>query len=400
MKKKTLIFICSLFIFGHGFTFAQNISSENIEFDIQRAPKFETPEADRKFKVVVTSPYNLTADDVVKQSKVDFANDLKNYDRTVAESAAVFQQKIKDYDGEVLAAQKKYELEMVEFKKLSMLERLTITDQKTNPKLVTPTKPEYVKPGKPVYRDPNLNDYIIVNNDVLSTQINIDGFTRTGNNLEVIVDIQKLTFQDNAGQTFANQPTKVILKMNGVEKANTTFFQEFKFVSSSPSNNINKPLTEKNFLTEVIKKVNDYLNENFGYTTAKSSVKILSVKNKGNKYDDLEKADIYVRTNLRKINPENPEMTKAAMTGLQKGIDIWNTTLTKVDFKDKKSDFNAAIGEFVYFNLIRLNLALNDRTSAEKYLNDMQENMIYMKLSSSDEADLKGLENQIYKSKK
>jgi hypothetical protein len=32
-------------------------------------------------------------------------------------------------------------------------------------------------------------------------------------------------------------------------------------------------------------------------------------------------------------------------------------------------------------------------------LNDMQENMIYMKLNSSDEAELKAIENQIYKSK-
>jgi hypothetical protein len=280
-----------------------------------------------------------------------------------------------------------------------MLERLTMTDQGKNPKLVTPNKPNYIKPAVPEYREPNLNDYIIVNNDVLSTQIKINGFSRTGSHVDVLVDIKKLTFQDNAGQTFANQPTKVVVKVNGVEKVATTFFQEFKFVSSSPSNNINKPLTEKNFLNDVLKTVNNYLNENFGYQVNKSSVKLLSVKNKGNKYDDLEKADIYVTTNLRKINPENPEMTKAAMAGLQKGVDIWTNTLAKVDFKDKKADFNPAIGEFLYFNLIRLNLALGNKTVAEKHLNDMQENMIYMKLNSSDEAELKAIENQIYKSK-
>lgn len=399
MKFRILLAFCFIFLLNTTVLNAQSISAETIAFDVLKAPKFETEESLRQFKVTVTSPYNLTADDVIKQSKVDFEAELKNYDKVVANSETEYQQKLKNYDSEVETAQKKFALESEEFKKLSMLERLAMTDQGKNPKLVTPNKPNYIKPAKPVYANPNLNDYIIVNNDVLSTQINISGFERTGNHVDVLVDIKKLTFQDNAGQTFANQPTKVVVKVGGVEKANTTFFQEFKFVSSSPSNNINKPLTEKNFLNEVIATVNKYLNDNFGYQSLKSSVKILSVKNKNNKYDDLEKADIYVTTNLRKLNPQSPEMTKAAMVGLQKAIDTWTTTLTKVDFKDKKSDFNATIAEFVYFNLIRLNLALNNKTVAEKYLNEMQENMIYMKLNSSDEAELRAIETQIYKSK-
>ena len=378
---------------------AQNISGENVEYQILKSPKTQIDVAHRQFKVTVTSPYNLTADDVIAQSKKDFDAELKNYDKVVANSEAEHQKKLNNYDAEVANAKAKFEMESAEFKKLSMLERLTMTEQGKNPKLVTPTKPEYYKPAKPEYRDPNLNDYIIVNNNVLATQININGFSREGNYVDVLLDIQKLKFQDNAGQTYANQPTKLIVKVNGVEKVNTTFFQEFKFVSSSPSNNINKPLSEKNFLNEVIATVNQYLNDNFGYQVQKASVRLLSVKNKGGKYDDLEKADIYVSTNLRKLNPENDAMTNAAMTGMQKGIDIWKSTLTKVDYKDKKSDFNAKIAEMVYFNLIRLSLALNNKVDAEKYLNEMQENMIYMKLSYDDETALKQIENQIYKSK-
>ena len=378
---------------------AQNISAENVEYQILKSPKTPIDVSHRQFKVTVTSPYNLTADDVIAQSKIDFEADLKNYDKVVANSEAEYQRKISNYESEVATAKSKFELESAEFKKLSLLERLAMTDQGKNPKLVTPSKPDYYKPAKPIYSNPNLNEYIIVNNSVLTTQINISGFTRDGNYADVMLDIQKLKFQDNAGQTFANQPTKLIVKVNGVEKANTTFFQEFKFVSSSPSNNINKPLTEKNFLNEVITTVNQYLNDNFGYQLLKTSVKLLSVKNKGGKYDDLEKADIYVTTNLRKLNPENEAMTASAMTGMQKGIDIWTNTLTKIDYKDKKADLNAKIAQMVYFNFMRLNLALNNKVAAEKYLNDMQENIIYMKLSYDDENELKQIENQIYKSK-
>jgi hypothetical protein len=377
---------------------AQNISADNVEYQILKLPKTQIEESHRQFKVTVTSPYNLTSEDVIAQSKKDFDAELKNYDKVVANSEAEYRQKLSNYDAEVATAKAKFELESAEFKKLSLLERLTMTDQGKNPRLVTPTKPEYYKPIKPEYRDPNLNDYIIVNNSVLATQVNINGFSREGNYVDVLLDIQKLKFQDNAGQTYANQPTKLTVKVNGAEKVNTTFFQDFKFISSSPSNNINKPLAEKNFLNDVIATVNQYLNDNFGYQVLKANVKLLSVKNKG-KYDDLEKADIYVTTNLRKLNPENVAMTTAAMTGMQKGIDIWKSTLTKIDYKDKKSDFNAKIAEMVYFNLIRLNLALNNKAEAEKVLNEMQENMIYMKLSYDDENELKQIENQIYKSK-
>ncbi|WP_339833587.1 hypothetical protein [uncultured Flavobacterium sp.] len=398
MKLKKLLAVGFLMALNASNLFAQNISGENIEYESLKAPIYSTEEALRTFKVNLTSPYNLTAEDVIAQSKVDFENDVKNYDKKVANSEKEFQEKLKDHDDEVLKAKEKFELESAEFKKLSLLERLSMTDQGKNPKLVTPNKPVYVKPTKPVYQSPNLNDYIIVNNSVLETQIKITGFTTSGKNLEVFLDIDKITFQDNAGQTFAKQPTKLKVLVNGVEKVKTSIFEDFKFVSSSPSNNINKPLTEKNFLTEVINTVNTYLNDNFGYQSYKSTVKILSVKNKG-KYDDLEKADIYISTNLRKLNPQNPEMTVAAKAGLQKGIDIWTNTLTKVDYKDKKAEFNSKIAEFVYFNLIRLNLALGNKKDAEKYLNEMQENMIYMKLSYDDENELKSIENQIYKSK-
>ncbi|WP_284651220.1 hypothetical protein [Flavobacterium terrisoli] len=395
MKFSKIYFLLSVAMMSLS-CYAQSISSEMVEFQMLKAPKTAIDEANRQFRVTVTSPYNLTADDVVKQSKLDFQAEQKNYAKVLADSEKEFQQRLKDYDVEVAKAKEKFELESAEFKKLNVLERLTMTEQGKNPKLVTPTKPGYVKPSEPVYREPNLNNYIIVDNNVLASQINIEGFSREGNYVDVTVDIQKVNFQDNAGQTFANQPTKIVVKVNGVEKINSVFFKDFKFLSSAPSNNINKPLEEKNHLTKVMAFINQFLNDNFGYQSIKAVVKLSSVKNKG-KYDDLEKASVYVATNLRKLNPSNPQMTAAGMTGMQKGIDIWKDTLTKVVYKDKKADFNEKIAEFVYFNLIRLHLALGKKADAEKYLNEMQENIINLNLSYDEQNELKQLENQIYK---
>ena len=168
-------------------------------------------------------------------------------------------------------------------------------------------------------------------------------------------------------------------------------------ISSSPSNNINKPLEEKNHLNKVVAFLNQYLNDNYGFQSMKRTVKLDKVKNKG-QYDDLEKAHIYVTTNLKKLQPSEPERSAAAMVSMQKGIDIWTETLKKVEFKkDSKSDFNSKIGEFIYFNLIRLNLALNNKKQAEAYLNEMQENLIGIKLSYDEQNELKALESEIYK---
>lgn len=393
MKFRLLL----LFFIGFAYSnFAQSINSERVEYRLPVPPKFPIDSNNRTFRVKVASPYTLKTDDIIAQSKVDFQGDLRNYDKVLAASETEYQKRIANYDTDVAKAKEKYKLESEEYKKMSLLERLAISDQGKEPRLVIPTKPQYFKPEPPVYSQPDLNNYIIVDNDVLASQIGITGFTREGNYVDVFVDIKRMNFQDTAGQTFANQPTKVVVKVNGVEKINTSFFQEFKLLSTSPSNNINKPLSEKNYLNNVIAHVNGFLDENYGIRTTNASMKLSTVKNKG-KYDDLEKASIYVATNLRKLNPENAEMTAAAMTGMQKGIDIWKDTLTKIDYKDKKADLNAKIATYVYFNLIRLNVALGNKKEAEKYLNELQENMVYMDLSSDEKTELKQFENSIYK---
>ncbi len=397
--KKTIL-LAGLFLASLATITAQNINSENVDIQMLQAPKNALPEASRNYAVTVTSPYNVTKDDIIRKAKEDHQQALNNYDKNVANSQQEFQQKLKDYDADVKKAKDKYEFESAEFKKLSLLERLTMTDQGKNPRLVLPNKPEYIKPYPPVYQEPNLNDYIIVDNNVLASQINIEGLKKAGNYLSVVVDIQKANFQDNAGQSYVNQPLTIVIKENGVEKSKNTYFTEFEFLSSVPTNNINKPLEEKRYLTKVMAFVNQYLNEQYGYTPLKKTVKLQTVKNKG-AYDELEKAHIYVTTNLKKIQPDpDPEANAVAFTNMQKGIDIWLATLAKIEYKNSKADFNAKIAKYIFFNLMRLNLALDKKAEAEKYLNQLQENLIYIDLGNDEKRELDELEKQIYKKTK
>jgi hypothetical protein len=393
VKKILLIALAIVYVQSSG----QNISSEVIDFKVLNAPKTLFDVNSRTFAVVVKSPYNLTKEDVIKQSKTDFQNDLANYDNVVAQSQVEYNEKLKDYDKELAQAKDKFLTESAEFKKLSLLERLALTDKGEKPTLRNPSKPTYYKPQPPIYREPNLSNYFIVDNNVLASQININGFTKGDPKLDIYIDMQAVNFQDNAGQTFGNQPTKLIVKENGVEKINKNFFDDYTFVSSSPTNNINKAAEEKKYLNKSISEINNFLNENYGFKNTIKQIELKSVKNKGD-YNDLVKANIYVSTNLRKLQA-TPDATvnEIAFSNMKKGTDLWVEALKKVNYKDKKAIYNGKIAKMIYFNLIRLNLGLNNKTIAEKYLNELQENMVNLDLSYDEKSNLKDLEKEIYK---
>ena len=163
-----------------------------------------------------------------------------------------------------------------------------------------------------------------------------------------------------------------------------------------PTNEINLNAQEKSFLQRTMDRTRNIINDNFGYQTINSMVTLSTVKNKG-EYDDLEKAYIYVTTNLKKLQAK-PDYApnKVAMENMQKGIDIWKSALTKVNYQDKKAAYNQKIGEYLYFNLIRLNIALGNYQEAEKYLNELQEHLVDIKLSYDANLELKRLEEKIY----
>lgn len=393
MKK---ILLSVIFLAGLGLH-AQNISSEMVEFKVLKAPQTSIKENARTYNISVNSPYSLTKEDVIKQSKKDHQDAVANFSNTLAESQADYQQILKDYNEDVIRAKETFALESAEFKKMSLLERLAMQERGMKPTLRIPTRPSYIKPLPPVYREPNLTDYFIVDNNVLASQISIDGYKKGTPNVDVKVDMEAVNFQDNAGQTYANQPVKVTITEMGAPKTVANLGEEFIFVSSQPSNNINKPVEEKKFLGNTIKTINQFLNDEYGYKTLNKQLKLESVKNKG-EYDDLEKAQIFVSTNLRKLQANSdPAFNNVAFANMKKGTDLWEQALTKVNFKDKKAPYNAKIAKYIYLNLIRLHTALENKKEAEKYLNDFQEKLVDMDLSYDEKAELKSLEKSIYK---
>ncbi|PWN70204.1 hypothetical protein C1631_009445 [Chryseobacterium phosphatilyticum] len=392
MNKLKLLFLIP--VFYSSFSHAQRIDKETISFQLLKEPVFATDQGSRNYTITVKSPYNITKDDVLRQSKEDYQKQVDNYQTNVESAKLEHAERLKDYDAEVKKLQEKYKLESAEYSKLSAVEKIAATNGA--PVLRIPSRPVLNIPPVPVYRQPDLKDALIVDNKILASQMDITGFSKGGSNLDIVIEMERTNFQDNQGKTFANQPTRIIGKQNGDIKLDKTYFSDFTEIASVPTNEINLNAQEKRFLQRTMDRTRNIINENFGYQTINSMVTLSTVKNKG-EYDDLEKAYIYVTTNLKKLQAKSDYApNKVAMENMQKGIDIWKNTLTKVNYQDKKAVYNQKIGEYLYFNLIRLNIALGNYQEAEKYLNELQEHLVDIKLSYDANLELKRLEEKIY----
>ncbi|WP_308003825.1 hypothetical protein [uncultured Chryseobacterium sp.] len=392
MKKINLLF--PVVLFSVQSVFGQRIDKETISFQLLKEPFFTTDLANRNYTITVKSPYNITKDDVLRMSKEEHQNQVNNYQTNVETAKIEHQERLKDYEAEVKKLQEKFKLESAEYNKLSAVEKIAAVNGA--PILRLPSRPVLNIPPMPVYRQPDLKDALIVDNKILASQMDVAGFSKGGNHLDVLVEMERTNFQDNQGKTFANQPVRIVGKQNGVVKLDKTYFSDFAEIASVPTNEINLNVHEKRYLQRTMDRTRNIINDHFGYQTINSSVTLETVKNKGD-YDDLEKAYIYVTTNLKKLQAKSDYApNKVAMENMQKGIEMWKTALTKVNYNDKKALYNQKIGEYLYFNLIRLNLALGNYTEAEKYLNELQEHLVDIKLSYDANLELKRLEEKIY----
>ncbi|WP_294272730.1 hypothetical protein [uncultured Chryseobacterium sp.] len=392
MKYNSILSVLFLSVATLGY--AQRIESEQVTFQLLKEPANPVDSQNRNFSVAVNSPYNMTKEDVIKEAKEKFQKQVDNYDQSVQDAKLQHEERLKDYEAEVKKLTEKYKTESEQYNKMKAVEKIAMNAMP--PVLRLPSRPQLNVPQKPVYRDPDLRTALIVDNKVLASQVNIDGFSRGGNAIDISINMERTNFQDNAGKTFASQPTKLVVKQNGVVKIDKTLFSDFEEVASSPTNEINLSDHERAYLQKVMNKINEILADNFGYSKISSTVKLETVKNKG-EYDDLEKASIYVTTNLKKLQAR-PDYTpnKAALENMDKGVVLWKDALKKINYEDKKAAYNAKIAAYLYMNLIRLNLALGKKAEAEKYLNEMQEHLVDMKLSFDQNYELKGLEQKIY----
>lgn len=377
--------------------FGQKIMSEQVSYFDVRMPNKSFDDSVNEYNVFVETTYTLTVEELEAQSLEDFEKEKANYATVLKESKLEFEELLKNHDNEVVQAERRYDKEMDDFKSLSLLERLALTEQGKKPQLVVPSKPKYVQPREPQYVKPNISDYLIFDDQVLADGIHLNGFQKGVNGVTIRINISKMAFQDNGGQTYYNQPTNLkIMKGNEVIEEKV-FDEDFQLLTTSSSNTIDLNRYEKSNVNKTMRNIEDYINQEYGYTPIASSIVIEYPKNKNREYDALENAKIKAISAYRKLKEDaSIDMRYRSRAELEDARAIWTEELVKVDYKNKKADMNKEIAKVIFFNLMRVDISLKDKTLADETLASMQERRIDLDLNYNDEKVFTNLEEQVY----
>jgi hypothetical protein len=395
MNKSLLLMLIALCLTS--LTFSQRAQYEDVSYFDLKTPNNPFEASIKTYNVVVETPYTLTVEELNAQSLADFEVEKANYANIVKQSEEDFQTQLANHDGEVKQAEAHYDKEMADFKALTLLERLALTDQGKKPQLKVPSKPVYVKPREPQYIQPNLNEHLIFDNNVLADGLELSGYEKGGDVLFAI-SISKMIFQDNAGKTFYSQPTNLKV-MKGTELiAEKNFDDEFQFLTSSSSNTINLESYEKSNVNKIMANISKYINEEFGYVPFSTTIRIEFPKNKNREYDALENAKIKAVSAYRKLKKDASSETRTrAIEELKAVRETWKAELAKVNYTDKKAVMNNEVAKIIFFNLMRVDISLKDKAQAEETLSAMQEKRIDLNLSYDEKAAFTRLEEEIYK---
>lgn len=85
-------------------------------------------------------------DEVRAEAKSDYDAELAKFNSTIGKSEDDFDERMVQYEKDVVIAHENYDKEMADFKALTLLERLALTEQGKKPVLRLPNKPQYVEP--------------------------------------------------------------------------------------------------------------------------------------------------------------------------------------------------------------------------------------------------------------
>ncbi len=124
--KKILLLLVAIALTSTGFS--QKILSEKIDYFDVRLPNKPLDVSINKYNVLVEIPYTLTVEDIKAQSLADFETEKSDYASVLSNSEAEYDELLANHEEEVKKAEARYDKEMKDFKALSLIERMTITD--------------------------------------------------------------------------------------------------------------------------------------------------------------------------------------------------------------------------------------------------------------------------------
>ena len=387
--KKNIALIVLICCFG--FVNSQTIETERLYFTQTLFPKKTLPANIKNYSVTVTTPYlkddssfRKIAEEKYQKDLVDFPNVIKTAEKNYTEVTLV------EYNKRVAEAKEKYKLESDQFNKMSALERLALIDQK--PILRIPEKPYYYAPQQPRIESINTGDVIIFNPESLSkSYIKLNGYGDGTDGIQIKIDFKGFeyiepvaslvnveNYNPQTKEKFYTKQTQFVTKFRHpttlqviVDNKNleSGIFQgtsdyQIKNTSSKP----NRLYIERQEVETIMTNINNFLNDQYGYTKLTRNAVLYYVKNRKGEYDDVEKARDFAISGYKNYT----EHQEDAIKDIQSAIEIWEKTMTEVNYDDNKARIDEKVGTALLKNLIFATIMTNEFVKANKYMTDFK----------------------------
>jgi hypothetical protein len=387
--KKQLSIILLFFCFG--ILKSQTVEYRTVNFTQTLFPKKTLPANIKNYNVTVTTPYlkddssfRKIAEEKYQKDLVDFPNVIKAAEKYYTDVTMV------EYNRKVAESKEKYKLESEQFNKMSTLERLALIEQK--PVLRIPEKPYYSAPQPPRIETINTSDVIIFNPETLAkSYIKLNGFGDGTDGIQIKIDFKGFeyiepvativnveNYNPQTKEKFFTKQTQFVTKyrhpttvqvtadnknlVSGVFQGTNEY--QIKNSSSKPT----RIYLERQEVETIMNSINNFLNDQYGYTKLTRYAIIYFVKNRKGEYDDIEKARDFAISGYKNYTEHQEE----ALKDIANAIAIWEKTITEVNYDDNKARIDEKVGTAILKNLIFSTIMTNDFEKANKYLTEFK----------------------------
>lgn len=388
MKKNILIIV---FFLSIGLVNAQNIQNISVSFTQTLFPKKTLPANVKNYNVTVTTPYLKDDSSFRKIAEEKYQKDLNDFPNVIIASEKNYTDVILvDYAKKVAEAKDIFKLESDQFNKMSTLEKLALIDKK--PVLRIPEKPYYYAPQPPRVESINVGDVIIYNPETLAkSYIKLNGFGDGTDGIQIKIDFKGFEYVEPVAtlvnvenynpqtkEKFYTKQTQFVTKyrhptmlqviIDGKNLSSGIFQGTSEFQTKATSSKPTRIYIERQEVETIMSSINNYLNDQYGYTKLNRYAILYSVKNKKGEYDDIEKARDFAVSGYKNYT----EHQEDAVKDIANAIAIWEKTITEVNYDDSKARIDEKVGTAILKNLIFATIMTNEFEKANKYLTDFK----------------------------